>query len=68
MGLWPSEVAVPHFCAELSLALEAIRYCDRALFDRDPKFDQIPVIVDFVSSERNYNRTDRWALLGDYRL
>ena len=56
------------FCAELSLALEAIRYGDRALFDRDPKFDQIPVRVDFASSDRNYNRTERWGSLGDYRL
>ena len=56
------------FHSELSLALEAIRYGDRVLFDSDPKFDLVPVVVNFKSSDKRYNKTEKWATLGDYKL
>jgi hypothetical protein len=56
------------FCSELSLALEAIRFGDRAFFNHDPELDQIPVMVNFKSADRRFNKTEKWASLGDYRL
>jgi len=56
------------FCSELSLALEAIRFGDKAFFDRDPKLDQIPVLVHFKSADKRYNKTEKWGSSGDYKL
>jgi hypothetical protein len=56
------------FCSELSLALEAIRYGDKTLFDSDPEFDRIPVLVNFKSADERYNKIEKWGLLGDYKL
>jgi len=56
------------FCSELSLALEAIRYGDRIFFDSDPEFDQIPVVINFKSTDKRYNKIEKWGLLGDYKL
>jgi len=56
------------FCSELSLALEAIRCGDRILFDQDHKLDQIPVLVHFKSSDKGYDKTEKWGSLGDYKL
>jgi hypothetical protein len=56
------------FCSELSLALEAIRFGDKAFFDHDPKLDQVPILVHFKSTDEKYNKTEKWGLLGDYNL
>jgi len=56
------------FRSELSLVLEAIRFGDRAFFDRDPKLDEIPVLVHFKSANKKYDKTEEWGLLGDYKL
>jgi hypothetical protein len=56
------------FCSELSLALEAIRFGDKALFDNDPKLDEIPVSVHFKSADKKYEKTEKWGKLGDYKL
>jgi hypothetical protein len=56
------------FCSELSLVLEAIRFGDKAFFDHDPKLDQLPILVHFKSTDEKYNKTEKWGLLGDYRL
>ncbi len=56
------------FCSELSLALEAIRYGDRVFFNRDSKFDQIPIFVNFRSTDERYNKIEKWGSLGDYKL
>jgi hypothetical protein len=56
------------FCSELRLALEAIRFGDKALFDHSPELDQIPVLVHFKSSDKKFNKTEKWGSLGDYRL
>ena len=56
------------FCSELSLALEAIRYGDKVFFDHDPELDKIPVLVNFKSTDERYNKTEKWGLLGDYKL
>ena len=55
------------FRAELPLALEAIRYGDRALFENDSKFDQATVNVYFRSHRSKYNRVENWGIVSDYR-
>jgi hypothetical protein len=56
------------FRSELSLALEAIRYGDRAFFNHNPELDQTPVLVHFKSADKRFNKTEKWGSLGDYRL
>jgi hypothetical protein len=56
------------FCSELSLVLEAIRFGDKAFFDHDPKLDQVPVLVHFRSTNKRYDKTEKWGSLGDYKL
>jgi Staygreen protein len=56
------------FCSELSLALEAIRFGDKAFFDHDPKLDEIPVLVHFKSTNKKYDKTEKWGTLKDYNL
>ena len=56
------------FCSELSLALEAIRFGDKAFFDHDPKLDEIPVLVHFKSANKKYDKTEKWGTLEDYKL
>ena len=57
------------FCSELSLALEAIRFGDRAFFNHNPGLDKIPVLVHFSSTDSRFNKTEKWGSLGgDYRL
>jgi hypothetical protein len=55
------------FCSELSLVLEAIRFGDKAFFDHDPKLDQVPVLVHFKSTNKRYDKTEKWGSLGDYK-
>jgi hypothetical protein len=54
------------FRSELPLVLEAIRYGDRALFEKNPEFDHIPVYIHFHSNKRLYNVIEQWATLNAY--
>jgi hypothetical protein len=56
------------FCSELSLPLEAIRYGDRTFFEQNPQLDKIPVLVHFRSTDKKYNKIEKWGSLEDYRL
>jgi hypothetical protein len=56
------------FCSELSLALEAIRLGDKVFFNHDPKLDNVPVLVHFKSTNKRYNKTEKWGSSGDYKL
>jgi len=55
------------FHAELSLVLEAIRYGDRVLFENEPTYDDVPVIVNFKARQHRFNGFEEWGKLGDYR-
>jgi hypothetical protein len=57
-----------NICSELSLVFEAIRFGDKAFFDHNPKLDQVQVLVLFRSTDKKHNKTEKWGLLGDYRL
>ncbi len=54
------------FRRELPLALEAIRYGDRQFFDGYPELDYYPIIVFFLSSNQDYNKTENWGTFKDY--
>jgi hypothetical protein len=54
------------FIQELPLALEAIRYGDNELFTSHPELDYAPIIVNFISSNEEYNRSEYWGTFSDY--
>jgi len=55
------------FQSELPLALEAIRYGDRILFEQDPKLDNTPVLIKFKSTDSRFNKEEDWGTLSEYR-
>jgi hypothetical protein len=55
------------FKKELSLALEALRYGDRAVFKTHPHLDELPVIVSFQSTVKRYNTRETWETFAAYR-
>ncbi len=54
------------FRRELPLALEAIRYGDRYLFDTHPMLDNAQIWVWFISSQPTLNRLEYWGNPFDY--
>lgn len=56
------------FRRELPLALEAIRYGDRAFFEAHPGSDQIPIIVFFLSSKPELNEAEYGGTFSDYDI
>jgi hypothetical protein len=55
------------FRHELPLVLEAVRYGDRALFEQNPKLDNIPVLINFKSTDIRFNKVENWGVMGDHR-
>ena len=55
------------FRTELPLVLEAIRYGDRTIFQQNPNLDQIPVHINFQSSNPKFNKVEQWGTMADYR-
>jgi hypothetical protein len=51
--------------SELPLALEAIRYGDKTLFEQKD-LDDAPVLIHFKSSKRKYDKVENWGVAGDY--
>jgi hypothetical protein len=54
------------FRSELPLVLEAIRYGDKALFEKKPELDHIPVYIHFHSNKKLYNIIEQWGTMADY--
>lgn len=54
------------FRRELPLALEAIRYGDRELFDVHTELDYSPIIVYFLSANPQFSRVENWGTFSDY--
>ena len=54
------------FRSELPLVLEAIRYGDKALFEKNPELDHIPVYIHFHSKKRLYDVIEQWTTLNAY--
>ena len=55
------------FVKELPLALEAMRYGDRVLFETHPILDQSPIWIYFYSIYPEYNRVEYWGEFKDYK-
>ena len=56
------------FKRELPLALEAIRYGDRFFFSAHPELDNLPIIVYFMSTNPQFNKTENWGTFSDYYI
>ena len=54
------------FRSELPLVLEATRYGDKALFEKNPELDRIPVYIHFHSGRKQYNIVENWGTLADF--
>lgn len=54
------------FRRELPLALTAIRYGDRLLFDIHPNLNHAPIIVHFISAHPELIAQENWGTLLDY--
>jgi hypothetical protein len=55
------------FQSELPLVLEAIRYGDKALFEKNPRLDNTPVLIHFKSTNIRFNKVENWGTMVDYR-
>ncbi len=54
------------FRHELPLALEALRYGDRAFFEARPQLDTAPIWVHFEATTPRYDSTEQWGVPADY--
>ncbi|WP_058309121.1 staygreen family protein [Gracilibacillus massiliensis] len=54
------------FVRELPLALTAIRYGDRALFNKHPHLNQSFIIVNFISAYPQFARQENWGTFDVY--
>jgi hypothetical protein len=54
------------FRSELPLVLEAIRYGDKTLFEKNPELNHIPVYIHFHSRKKRYNIVEQWGTLADF--
>jgi len=54
------------FRRELPLALTAIRYGDRSLFNQYPKLDSAHIIVNFISTYPQFARQENWGTFSSY--
>ena len=56
------------FRRELPLALTAIRYGDRFLFDLYPNLDQVLIIVNFMSTYPQFAKQESWGTFSDFSI
>jgi len=68
LALGPASFRFAIFKRELPLALEALCYGDRDLFEARPALDRAPISVHFHAVQARYNRVDDWGIPGDYRI
>jgi hypothetical protein len=54
------------FHSELPLVLEAIRYGDSTIFEKNTVLDNAPVHIYFQSTNKKYNKTEYWGIMADY--
>ena len=54
------------FQSELRLVLESIRYGDRALFEQNPHLDSTPVLIQFNSRNKQFNKVENWHTISEY--
>ena len=55
------------FKSELPLVIEAIRYGDRALYERNPELDNAKVLIYFHSTNSKFDKVENWNTINNYR-
>lgn len=55
------------FKKEMPLALQAIRYGDRAFFEANASRDLVPIMIQFISSNPTYNKLYSFGTMNDYK-
>jgi hypothetical protein len=55
------------FRRELPLVLEAIRYGDRTLFEKNPRLDSTTVLIHLKSTDKRFDQIENWGTMADYR-
>jgi hypothetical protein len=55
------------FQCELPLALEAIKYGDRTLFEQNPKLEDVAIFIHFQSTNSRFNKVEDWGTMAGYR-
>jgi hypothetical protein len=55
------------FQRELPLVLEAFRWGDGGLFEAEPELDRAPIWIHFQSTDRRFQKTERWGTPAEYR-
>ncbi|WP_069998327.1 staygreen family protein [Cellulosilyticum sp. I15G10I2] len=56
------------FLKEMPTALQAIRYADRALFEKYPLLDQVPIYIQFSSTKPQFNKLRYFGTMKNYRI
>ncbi|MCT4594243.1 MAG: staygreen family protein [Anaeromicrobium sp.] len=56
------------FVRELPLALEAIIYGDRLLFESMPCLYETPIFIHFQSPYEEFDHVERWGVAGDWKI
>jgi hypothetical protein len=56
------------FCRFISYNIQAIRFGDRAIFEKNPEFDKAKVLIYFHSSNKKYDKTEEKGILSEYKL
>ncbi len=56
------------FQREVPLVLEAFRFGDAGLFEARPEMDQAPIWIHFQSTNRRYQKMERWGTPAGYRV
>lgn len=65
-GLGSSSFRESIFRKELRLVLEAFRYGDKSLFEKDAKLDDAPIGVHYNARREENNKVEEWGKMGDY--
>lgn len=56
------------FIREMPTALQAIRYADRKLFDTYKCLDNLPILIMFQSTNKEFNRVHDFGTMRDYKI
>ncbi|PAB60259.1 staygreen family protein [Anaeromicrobium sediminis] len=56
------------FVRELPLALEAIMYGDRCLFESRPFLYETPIFIHFQSPYEDFDHVEQWGVAGDWKI
>ncbi|CDM67252.1 hypothetical protein CM240_0073 [Clostridium bornimense] len=56
------------FNKEMPLALQAIRYGDRKLFEENKKLDDIVIEIKFISELEEYNKVKNFGTMKEYKI